>query len=75
MTRNKVSSLRALGQQIALLFLPGSKQNNEAQELVEYALLVGFIAVSIAATVPYQVTAPLSTIFNKIHIHLQSQGG
>jgi len=61
---------------IVQLFIPGSPENQRAQELVEYALLVGFIAVSIAAVVPYQVTGPLSTIFNRIEQHLQthSQG-
>jgi Flp pilus assembly pilin Flp len=57
------------------LLAPGSIQNNKAQELVEYALLAGFIAVTIAATVPYQVTAPLSTIFSKIQDNLVTKGG
>lgn len=74
MKRQAVSSLRALGHQLALLFAPGSRQNNRAQELVEYALLAGFIAVSVAATIPYHVTAPVSSIFSKIQVHLQTNG-
>jgi Flp pilus assembly pilin Flp len=57
------------------LFTPGSAQNRKGQELVEYALLAGFIAVSVAATIPYQITTPLSTIFNRIHMHLLANGG
>ncbi len=55
---------------VVQLFIPGSPENKRAQELVEYALLVGFIAVSVAAVVPYQVTGPLSTIFSKIEEQL-----
>ncbi len=62
-------------QQLRELFTPGSAQNRRGQELVEYALLLGFVAVAIAATVPYQVTAPLSTIFSKIQVHLNTHGG
>lgn len=54
---------------------PGSEQTSQAQELVEYALMAGFIAVSVAAVVPYQVTGPLSTIFSKIHGYLVTLGG
>ena len=62
-------------QQLRELFTPGSAQSRKGQELVEYALMVGFIAVSVAATIPYQVTTPLSTIFSKIQMHLNTHGG
>jgi len=59
---------------IMQLFAPGTPDNQRAQELVEYALLVGFIAVSVAAVIPYNVTGPISTIFNKIEQHLVTNG-
>ena len=74
MRQQVVSSLQSLGHQLVLLFARGSDQNNKAQELVEYALLAGFIAVSVAATIPYHVTAPVSSIFSKIQSHLQTNG-
>lgn len=57
------------------LFAPGSETGRRGQELVEYALLAGFVAVTVAATVPFQVTAPLATIFSKIKVHLVTHGG
>ncbi|MBI4891448.1 MAG: hypothetical protein HY821_12550 [Acidobacteria bacterium] len=59
---------------LAALFTKGSPQNTKAQELVEFALLVGFIAVSVAATIPYQITTPISNIFSKIQGHLIRNG-
>lgn len=67
--------LRITRQRIVELFLPGSAQNRKAQEMVEYALLAGFVAVTVAATVPFSVTTPLSTIFSKIKVHLVTHGG
>jgi Flp pilus assembly pilin Flp len=67
--------LKMARRQLWELFTPGSAQNRKGQELVEYALLAGFIAVSVAATIPYQITTPLSTIFNRIHMHLLANGG
>lgn len=75
MRQQATSYLKLAKHQIWALFTPGSAQNRRGQELVEYALLAGFIVVSVAATVPYQITAPLSTIFNRIHTHLLANGG
>ena len=44
------------------------------QEMVEYALLAGFIAVSVAAFVPYTVTTPISSIFSKVQTYLTGWG-
>jgi Flp pilus assembly pilin Flp len=52
-----------------------SQRGTSGQELVEYALLAGFIAVTVAAVIPYQVTAPLQTIFSKLDGFLHSIGG
>ncbi len=59
---------------LAALFTKGSPENTKAQELVEFALLAGFIAVSVAATIPYSITGPLSNIFSKIQEHLIRNG-
>lgn len=48
------------------LLHPKSKRGTSGQELVEYALLAGFIVVSVAAFVPYQVTGPISSVFSKV---------
>jgi Flp pilus assembly pilin Flp len=54
---------------VALLH-PRSKRGIRGQELVEYALLAGFIVVSVAAVVPYQVTGPISNIFTRVQTYL-----
>ena len=56
------------------LLNPRSRRGVRGQEMVEYALLAGFIAVSIAAFVPYQVTAPIASIFSKVQTFLTSWG-
>jgi Flp pilus assembly pilin Flp len=60
---------------LELLFRLGSRAGTEAQELVEYALMAGFVAVSVAALIPYNVSGPLSTIFNKLQGYLITLGG
>ena len=55
------------------LLTPGF--DTRGQEMIEYALLAGFIVVSVAAFVPYQVTAPISTVFGKVLNYLNSVGG
>ena len=57
-----------------VLLHPRSKRGILGQELVEYALLVGFIVVSVAAFVPYQVTTPISSIFSKVQTFLTGWG-
>ena len=52
------------------LLHPRSKRGISGQEMVEYALLAGFIVVSVAAVVPYQVTTPISSIFHKVQTFL-----
>ena len=42
--------------------------------MVEYALMAGFIAVSVAAFVPYSVTTPISSIFSKVQTYLAGWG-
>jgi Flp pilus assembly pilin Flp len=57
-----------------VLFHPRSKRGVRGQELIEYALMAGFIVVSVAAFVPYQVTGPISTIFSKLQVCLTGWG-
>ncbi|MGJ5818985.1 hypothetical protein [Paludibaculum fermentans] len=56
------------------LFHPASPRALKGQDLVEYALLVGFVAVAVAAVIPYQVTGPISGIFNKIEFLMKTWG-
>jgi pilus assembly protein Flp/PilA len=44
------------------------------QDMIEYALMAGFVAVASAAASPH-VTASFSTIFSKINSALIAQGG
>jgi len=46
----------------------------QGQDLVEYALMAGFIAVAVAAFIPYSVTGPISSIFTKISNYLVVKG-
>ena len=41
-------------------------QNNEGQDLIEYALLVATLAVVVAGFLPPSVMPSISTIFSKI---------
>jgi Flp pilus assembly pilin Flp len=42
------------------------KSESEGQDLVEYALLVGFMVIAIWAFFPTQIVPSMSTIFGKI---------
>lgn len=41
------------------------------QDLIEYALVAGFIAVAVAATIPYVVKEPMMSIYTTIASQLQ----
>jgi Flp pilus assembly pilin Flp len=41
--------------------------DQHGQDLVEYALIAGFICVGAGAFIPYGITAPISNIFDKIY--------
>jgi len=49
--------------------------SQSGQDLVEYALMAGFIAVAIAATVPYLVEGPMRQIYEAAVSLLQQSGG
>lgn len=42
------------------------RRSNCGQDLVEYALIVGFIAVACAALIPYTATTSMREIYNRI---------
>ncbi len=56
---------RWLQREIGALFLAG-KRSDRGQDLVEYALIVGFIAVACAALIPYTATSSMREIYNRI---------
>jgi len=67
--------IREVQRSILELFIPGSPRGKRGQELIEYALIAGFIAVTVAAVVPYSVTAPISAVFNKIELYMKTWCG
>jgi len=51
--------------QRAMLFLIRAWRNQQGQDLIEYALMAGFVAVAAGAVMP-NVGSSISTIFSKI---------
>lgn len=49
-------------------------KETEGQDLIEYALMAGFVALAAAALMP-NVTSSISTIFSKINSLLSSAAG
>ena len=49
-------------------------QDTQGQDLVEYALMVGLVAVAAVAVVP-QMATQINTIFNKVTSTLTSAAG
>jgi pilus assembly protein Flp/PilA len=49
-------------------------QDTQGQDLVEYALMVGLVAVAAVAVVP-QMATQINTIFNKVTSTLTSASG
>lgn len=50
-------------------------RSTSGQDLVEYALLAGFVAVGAGALIPYGVAEPITKIFNSLIEVLRSIGG
>lgn len=44
----------------------GGRRSQAGQDLIEYALIVGFIAVACAALIPYTATESMRSIYSKI---------
>jgi Flp pilus assembly pilin Flp len=74
MLKSAEACSREIQRSILELFRPGSEQNQRGQDMLEFALLAGFIAVAIAAVVPYSITAPVSSVFSKIQFYMKAWG-
>ncbi|GIU73525.1 MAG: hypothetical protein KatS3mg004_0612 [Bryobacteraceae bacterium] len=48
------------------LLAGGNRRSQAGQDLIEYALIVGFIAVTTAALIPYAATESMRSIYSKI---------
>jgi len=60
------SKIRGVWSELGQLASLKSLRGRQAQDLIEYALMAGFVAVAVAAFIPFSVTGPISSIFNKI---------
>jgi Flp pilus assembly pilin Flp len=50
------------------------KSDNRGQDMIEYALLVGFVAVLIGAMFPQTIAPAVSTIFSEAQSTLTNAG-
>lgn len=50
--------------------LHGLRRNRDGQDLIEYAMLCGFMAVAAAAVMPTNVGTVTSTIFSRLNASL-----
>ena len=50
--------------------LQGLRQDGDGQDLLEYAMLAGFMAVAAAAVMPTNVGTVTSTIFSRLNASL-----
>jgi Flp pilus assembly pilin Flp len=67
-------TVEGMTSRLAQLLLPRCPLGNQGQDLIEYALMAGFVAVAVAAFIPYTVSGPISTIFTKIENFLVAHG-
>jgi len=49
-------------------------QDNSGQDLIEYAMMAGFIALAAGATMP-SIATSISTVFTKVSNVMTSAGG
>ena len=49
-------------------------REKRGQDMIEYAMLAGFIAVVVAAFFPTQIAPSISTVFSKVSAQLASAG-
>lgn len=55
-----------LWRRLADLWPGAGRTERKGQDLVEYALIIGFIAVACAALIPYTSTTTMRQIYNRI---------
>lgn len=63
------------GRLLNLVNAPALLRSKQGQDLVEYAMLAGFVAVAGGALIPWGAKGPISTIFSKISGFLVQLGG
>ncbi len=68
---SKASSWRLIDLEAML----GRLRCERGQDLIEYALLAGFVAVAGGALIPWGATGPMSSIFSKLSNLLVQLGG
>ncbi|MGB9611548.1 MAG: Flp family type IVb pilin [Bryobacteraceae bacterium] len=59
-------TLRAIQRRFYELLAADNRRNQAGQDLIEYALIVGFIAVTAAALIPYAASESMKSIYSKI---------
>ncbi len=68
--------MRSAGKRLLILVSRlGRLRNSQGQDLVEYAMLAGFVAVAGGALIPWGTTGPISAIFSKLNVYLVQLGG
>ena len=70
-----MSAMRHAYQRLRRMAFAGFRRDVTGQDMLEYALLAGFIAVFIGAMVPQQVVPALSSIYSKVNGVLYNYGG
>lgn len=68
------SVISGINKRLFQLVAISSRAGCSGQDLIEYALMAGFVAVAIAGFIPYSVTAPITLIFTKIENFLVTRG-
>ncbi len=66
MQRHLTAALWLLHQRVLELLQLQSRRGRSGQYLIEYALIVGFIAVACAALIPYTATESMRSIYQRI---------
>lgn len=66
MQRHLTAAMWLLHQRVLELLRLTSGKGRSGQDLIEYALIVGFIAVACAAMIPYTATESMKAIYNRI---------
>lgn len=59
-------TLRTIQRRFYELLAGDNRRNQAGQDLIEYALIVGFIAVTAAALIPYAASESMKSIYSKI---------
>jgi hypothetical protein len=55
-------------------FLVWLWRHNGGQDLVEYAMLIGFLVVAAGALIPYSIASPIAHIYSVVTCYLRGTG-